>query len=60
MSQDDETTTKELVITLQEAGVSVSKSTTLKGCRLLGWRSQGAANCQLIHEQISEKRLRWV
>ena len=41
MSQDDETTAKELVAALQRAGVSMSKSTALKGRRLLGWISRG-------------------
>ena len=59
MSQDDETTAKELVAALQGAGVSVSKSTALKGRRLLGWTSRGAAYCQLIRVPNREKRLRW-
>ena len=55
MSQDDETTAKELVTALQEAGVPVSKSTALKGRRLLGWTSRGAACCQLICKQNRER-----
>ena len=51
MMQDDETTAKELVTSLQGAGVSVSLSTTLKGRRLLGWTRRGTAYCQLIRAQ---------
>ena len=59
MMQDDETTAKELVTSLQGAGVSVSLSTTLKGRRLLGWTRRGMAYCQLIRAQNRQKRLQW-
>ena len=59
MMQDDETTAKQLVTSLQGAGLSVSLSTALKGRRLLGWTSRGTAYCQLVRAQNREKRLRW-
>ena len=59
MTRDDETTAKELVATLQDAGASISLSTALKGRRLLGWTSRGTAYCQLVRAANREKRLRW-
>ena len=48
MSQDDETTAKELVTTLQSDGITLSQFTALKARKLLGWTSRGTAYCQLI------------
>ena len=59
MTRDDETTAKELVATLQDAGASVSLSTALKGRCLLGWTSRRTAYCQLVRAANREKRLRW-
>ena len=59
MTLDDETTAKELVSTLQNTGISVSLSTSLKGRRLLGWTSRGTAYCQLVRVANREKRLEW-
>ena len=59
MSQDDETTAKELVTVLQTTGVSISKFTALKARRLLGWTSRGTAYCQSIRARNREKRLHW-
>ena len=59
MSQDDETTAKELVIVLQTTGVSISKFTALKARHLLGWTSRGNAYCQSIRARNREKRLHW-
>jgi transposase len=59
MIEDDETTAKELVTSLQEAGVSMSLPTALKGRRLLGWTHRGTAYCQLIRAENRQKRLRW-
>ena len=57
--QEDETTGKELVTSLQGAGVSMSLSTALKGRRLLGWTCRGTAYCQLVRVENRVKRLRW-
>jgi transposase len=59
MMQDDETTAKELVTAVLDAGVSVSLSTALKGRHSLGWTSRGTAYCQLVRAVNREKRLRW-
>lgn len=59
MSQDDETTAKELVTALRSDGISLSMFTALKACKLLGWTSHGTAYCQLIRAPNREKRLRW-
>ena len=59
MSQDGETTAKELVATLHQAGVFTSLSTALKGRRLLGWTHRGTAYCQLIRAPNRVKRLHW-
>ena len=59
MMQDDETTAKELVTSLQGAGVSVSLSTALKGRHVLGWTRRGSAYCQLIRAENRQKRLNW-
>ena len=57
MSQDDETSVKELVTVLQMTGVSISKFTALKVCHLLGWTSFGTAYCQSVRTRNREKRL---
>ena len=57
--QDDETTARELVTALLGSGVSVSLSTALKGCRLLGWTCRGTAYCKLIHAENRNKPLDW-
>ena len=59
MTKDDETTAKELLTTLQDAGAVISLSTVLKGRRLLGWTSRGTAYCQLVRAENRVKRLRW-
>lgn len=59
MQNDDETTAKELVAALNGSGVSISRTTALKGRRLLGWTQRGTAYCQLIREPNRVKRLEW-
>ena len=60
MQNDDETTVKELALLIQsECGLCVSFRTILKGRKLLGWTSRGAAYCQLIRQANKEKRLKW-
>ena len=59
MEKDDEKTGKELVLKLQNAGETASRTTVLKGRRLLGWATRGAAYCQMIRAVNREKRLRW-
>ena len=59
MMHDDEMTAKELVASLQGAGISMSLSTALKGRRLLGWTSRGTAYCQLVRAVNRVKRLHW-
>lgn len=59
MLRDDETTAKELVSELREAGVCISRTTALKGRRLMGWTFRGTAYCQLVRAGNREKRLRW-
>ena len=59
MEKDDETTGKELVLELQNAGETASRTTVLKGRCLLGWTTRGAAYCQMIRAVNREKRLRW-
>ena len=61
MTQDDETTAKELVTALiiRANGIHVSEFTALKARRLIGWTSRGRAYCQLIRAPNREKRLRW-
>lgn len=59
MSQDDETTAKELVTAHRSDGISLSMFTALKARKLLGWTSRGTAYCQLICAPNREKRLRW-
>ena len=60
MQSDDETTVKELALLIRfEFGYWISLRTVLKGRKLLGWTSHGAAYCQLIQQQNKEKRLRW-
>lgn len=59
MEADDETTGKELVIKIQNAGKTASRTTVLKGRRALGWTTRGAAYCQMIRAVNREKRLRW-
>ena len=60
MQSDDETTVKELALLIRsEFGYWISLRTVLKGRKLLGWTSRGAAYCQLIRQQNKEKRLRW-
>ena len=60
MQSDDETTVKELALLIRsEFGYWISLRTVLKGTKLLGWTSRGAAYCQLIRQQNKEKRLRW-
>ena len=60
MQSDDETTVKELALLIRsEFGCWISFRTVLKGRKLLGWTSRGAAYCQLIRQQNKEKRLRW-
>ena len=60
MHSDNETTVKELALLIRsEFGYWISFRTVLKGRKLLGWTSRGAANCQLIQQQNKEKRLRW-
>ena len=59
MLRDDETTAKELVAELHEAGVGISRTTALKGRRLMGWIFRGTAYCQLVRAGNREKRLRW-
>ena len=60
MQSDNETTVKELALLIRsEFGYWISLRTVLKGRKLLGWTSRGAAYCQLIRQQNKEKRLRW-
>ena len=59
MQRDDETTAEELVSALNRSRVSVSKTTVLKGRRLLGWTRRGTAYCQLIRGPNCIKRLEW-
>lgn len=59
MQNDDETTAKELVSTLKEHGIPMSRTTALKGQRLLGWTRRGTAYCQLIRAVNRTKRLEW-
>ena len=59
MQTDDETTGKELVSSLSRNGVSISKTTALKGRKLLGWTRRGTAYCQLIRAVNCVKRLEW-
>lgn len=59
MERDDETTAKELVVTLRANGISLSTTTVLKGRRLLGWTRRGTAYCQLIRAPNRVKRLEW-
>ena len=59
MQTDDETTGKELVSSLSWNGVSISKTTALKGRKLLGWTRRGTAYCQLIRAVNCVKRLEW-
>ena len=52
MQSDDETTVKELALLIRsEFGYWISLRTVLKGRKLLGWTSRGAAYCQLIRQQ---------
>ena len=50
MNDDDETTAKELVATVNRLhpSTSILTATALKGRRLLGWIRPGTAYCQLI------------
>ena len=59
MQRDNETTAKELVSTINRSGVSVSKTTALKGRPLLGWTRCGTAYCQLIRGPNRIKHLEW-
>ena len=56
MTQDDETTAKELVTSVP---VPISLSTALRGRRSLGWTSCGTAYCQHVRPRNREKRLLW-
>ena len=57
MQSDDETTVKELALLIRSEFVSLR--TVLKGRKLLGWTSRGAAYSQLFRQQNKEKRLKW-
>ena len=59
MQDNDETTVKEIASVISSAGYRLSLRTILKGRKLLGWSSRGAAYCQLIHAPNKEKRLTW-
>ena len=59
MQSNDETTGKELKVSLSDSGISVSTTTALKGRRLLGWTRRGTAYCQLIRAPNRAKRLEW-
>ena len=59
MQNDDETTAKEIVKTLQRQGVKLSTTTAYKGRRLLGWTRRSTAYCQLIRPANRVKRLEW-
>ena len=59
MTEDDETTTKELLVSLQKAGITMSLSTALKGRQLLDWTYCGTEYCQIVCRENREKRLRW-
>ena len=59
MEKDDETTAKQLVAELRDAGITASRTTVLKGRRTLGWTTRGAAYCQMIRAVNREKRLKW-
>ena len=59
MTEDNETTAKELLASLQKAGITMSLSTALKGRRLLDWTYRGTAYCQIVRRENQEKRLRW-
>lgn len=50
MKIDDEITTKEIQIKLQEMGIVLSKHTILTGRKHLGWTSHGTAYCQLMQD----------
>ena len=59
MTDDDETTAKELKKMLAENGHHVCETTALK-CRTgLGWTRLGSAYCQMIREVNKDKRLEW-
>ena len=58
MQRDNETTAKELVSVVNRSGVSLSKTTVLKGRRLLGWTRRGTVYCQLSGPNHT-KRLEW-
>ena len=60
MQRDDETTARELVVTLRANGISLSTTTAWKGWRLLGWTRRGTTYCQLIPAPNCAKRLEWV
>jgi len=59
MQRDDETTAKELVVTLRANGISLSTTTAQKGRRLLEWTRRGTAYCQLFRAPNCAKRLEW-
>ena len=59
MQRDDETTAKQLVVTLRVNGISLSTTTARKGRRSLGWTRRGTAYCQLIRAPNRAKRLEW-
>lgn len=59
MQRDDETTAKELVVTLRANGITLSTTTARKGQHLLGWTRHGTAYCQLIRAPNHAKRLEW-
>ena len=59
MQNDDETTLKEIAGILANRGYKMSVRTVLKGRRLLGWTTRGAAYCQLIRQRNKEKRVAW-
>ena len=55
MQNDDETTVKELALLIQsECGLCVSFCTILKGRKLLGWTSRGAAYLKWAQEKFHD------
>ena len=59
MQRDDETTAKQLVVTLRANGISLSTTTAQKGRCSLGCTRCGTAYCQLIRAPNRAKRLEW-
>ena len=59
MTENDETTAKQLQLVLKQQGIDISESSILRFRRKLGWKYCGARYCQVIREQNKLKRYEW-